>query len=106
MHISSLSYENLVPISLNMNVEGIIIKEQFLWNTDTTDRFTLKQFGLQILSERLGRSVFSNLARDAKENFAETVAELIKYNIHLYNKLNMSRYIGTINNEIGNLFII
>ena len=100
-----MNQENLVPIDMKLNIEGIIIKDQFLWEASTIDSDAMRAFGLQILSERLGRTNFSLLSDDLKRNFSQAVTEIISYNINLYNKLNLNEIIGSINakNQTGNL---
>jgi len=100
-----MNQENLVPIDMKLNIEGIIIKDQFLWEASIIDSDAMRAFGLQILSERLGRTNFSLLSDDSKRNFSQAVTEIISYNINLYNKLNLNEIIGSINakNQTGNL---
>ena len=100
-----MNQENLVPIDMKLNIEGIIIKDQFLWEASTIDSDAMRAFGLQILSERLGRTNFFLLSDDSKRNFSQAVTEIISYNINLYNKLNLNEIIGSINakNQTGNL---
>lgn len=87
-----MAQEQLVPVDIKIEVEGRVIKDQFLWSADNTDVYTMRQFGLQILSEQFGRSGFSLLSQDIKRRFSQAVWELISYNVNLYNKLNMSKY--------------
>lgn len=101
----TLSKESLVPISLWLNIENTLIQDEFLWNPKTIDNFTLNRFGLQILSEKLGRHQFGSLDNYSRYKFAEKVSETIKYNANLYNSLNMDEWIGTINESIGMLFV-
>lgn len=61
----------------------------------------MRQFGLQILSEKLGRSGFTNLSQDSKKNFSEAVMETIKLNVNTYNKLKHDNQIGTLIDKLG-----
>lgn len=59
----------------------------------------MRQFGLQILSEQLGRTTFTELSQDTKRRFSQTVTEIISYNVNVYNKLKMEDLIGSVNNQ-------
>jgi hypothetical protein len=105
--IAKINQENLVPIDLKIWVDGNIIKDQFLWESSNNDCDLMRLFGLQILSEKLGRSEFSDLSQDSKRRLSQSVCEVISYNVNLYNRLEMGSLIGTIpstpddlNNEI------
>lgn len=79
-------------------MEGRIIKDQFLWEASNTDSYTMRQFGLQVLSEQLGRTAYARLWQDTKRRFSEAFTEIISYNINMYNKLKMGQYLGPIGN--------
>lgn len=59
----------------------------------------MRQFGLQILSEQLGRTAFTELSQDTKRRFSQAVTEIISYNVNLFSKLKMEDLIGSINNQ-------
>ena len=94
-----INQENLVPVDMKVNIEGMIIKDQFLWEASVKDTDIMRVFGLQLLSERLGRTAFTQLPNDSKRRFATFVSEIISYNINLYNRLSMSEIIGSIKAE-------
>ena len=63
----------------------------------------MRLFGLQVLSEKLGRSEFSDLSQDSKRRLSQSVCEVISYNVNLYNRLEMGSLIGTIPSTPKNL---
>eukprot|EP00344_Euplotes_crassus_P001817 CAMPEP_0197002938 /NCGR_PEP_ID=MMETSP1380-20130617/7328_1 /TAXON_ID=5936 /ORGANISM="Euplotes crassus, Strain CT5" /LENGTH=335 /DNA_ID=CAMNT_0042421275 /DNA_START=82 /DNA_END=1089 /DNA_ORIENTATION=+ len=94
-----LDQEQLVPIDMKLNVNSLVIKDQFLWEASCNDRGIMRQFALQLLSEKLGRTGYSILSGDIKRRFAEAVAEIIQYNLNLYNKIDMKKLVESLNEK-------
>ena len=83
-----------MPVDLKILVDGIFVKEQFLWEASNTDSEVMRLFGLQILSEKLGRTAFYDLSPDTIRRFGQAVWEMISLNVNVYNRLNMAQFIG------------
>jgi hypothetical protein len=49
------------------------VKEQFLWEASNTDSEVMRLFGLQILSEKLGRTAFDDISPDTIRRFGQAV---------------------------------
>ena len=94
-----MDQESLVPIDMKLIVDGLVIKDQFLWEASNTDSSVMRLFALQLLSEKVGRTGFTYLSSDVKRRFAESVSEIILYNVNIYNKLNMRDLIGKIHEQ-------
>lgn len=92
--VKDLNDENLVPIDLRIVCDGTYIKEQFLWEASNTNQEIMRHFGLQILSEKLGRTAFGDLSQDSVRRFGQSVCEVISLNVNMYNRLNMSEFLG------------